>query len=165
MSFLMVYAEFMLEGTAPRRPKRNGTLLLNFLRHKCVFKVCASKNPSVTATTRFPKESFNAGFKSLFIVSYKNKKTPFGVFLFLVRETGLVLSLRASVSRGSAHSPKGHSLPLPFKPRFYSLTKQKRMTKCHPFLFGARNGTLLLNFLRHKCVFKVSASKNPSVTA
>ena len=34
----------------------------------------ASKNPSVTATARSPKEPLNAGFKSLFIVSYKTKK-------------------------------------------------------------------------------------------
>ena len=51
-----------------------GTSFLNFSRHKCVSFVCALKNSSVTATTRSPKESLNAGFESLCIENTSKRK-------------------------------------------------------------------------------------------
>ena len=42
--------------------------------NECVFSVYVSQNPSVTATTRSPKELFNAAFESLCIDFRANKK-------------------------------------------------------------------------------------------
>ena len=71
----------------------------------------------------------------------------------------------ARLRRGSDLSPKGHSGAAPLQVPSRTLEANKKDTETVSFLFGARNGTLLLNFSRHTSPNLAHALKNPSVTA